>query len=121
MVIGAEGHSETLIRRTMAAVAEAGADQVILTTDNPRGDDLNRIIDDLLSGFRKPGRVSVEIDRSRAIELALSNAAPGDAVLVVGKGRSTVQIFADHAVAFDDAAVATAWLTARKDQRRARA
>lgn len=121
LVIGAEGHSETLIRRTMAAVAEAGADQVILTTDNPRGDDLNRIIDDLLSGFRKPGRVSVEIDRSRAIELALSNAAPGDAVLVVGKGRSTVQIFADHAVAFDDAAVATAWLTARKDQRRARA
>ena len=69
-----------------------------------------QILDDLLSGFRRPGRVRVEPDRRRAIELALDSARPGDGVLIAGKGRERFQIFADRAIPFDDEAVATQWL-----------
>ena len=109
-VFGAEGHGESATRRALAAAAEAGADYLILTTDNPRAEDPNQILDDLLTGLRKPGRAQVEPDRRLAIETALANAQPGDAVLIAGKGRMSVQIYADRVIAFDDAEIATSWL-----------
>jgi UDP-N-acetylmuramoyl-L-alanyl-D-glutamate--2,6-diaminopimelate ligase len=109
-------------RRALAAVAESLADRVTITTDNPRAEDPDAILDDLLSGFRRPGRVRVEPDRRLAIEVALADAAPGDAVLIAGKGRRTFQIHADRAVPFDDADVARAWLRmARSVSRRSSA
>ena len=62
--------------RALAEAAEAGADRVILTTDNPRTEDPDQILDDLLAGFRRPGTVRVEPDRRRAIEAALADARP---------------------------------------------
>jgi UDP-N-acetylmuramoyl-L-alanyl-D-glutamate--2,6-diaminopimelate ligase len=109
-VIGAEGLHDRSLRLDLARAAEAGADRVILTTDNPRTEDPDQILDDLLSGFRRPGRVRVEPDRRRAIELALASACPGDGVLIAGKGRETFQIFADRALPFDDQEVALQWL-----------
>lgn len=109
-VLGSEGNRDRRERRCLAIVAESFADRVVLTSDNPRTEDPDQILDDLLSGFRHPGRVRVEPDRRIAIEAALADAGPGDAILIVGKGRQKFQILADHAVPFDDAEVARAWL-----------
>ncbi|MBV8611509.1 MAG: UDP-N-acetylmuramyl-tripeptide synthetase [Singulisphaera sp.] len=112
-VLGAEGLQGRSVRLALAHAAEAGADRVVLTSDNPRTEDPNQILDDLLSGFRRPGRVRVEPDRRRAIEAALRDAEPGDAVLIAGKGQRTFQIFAGTAVPFDDQAIAAQWLRRR--------
>jgi UDP-N-acetylmuramoyl-L-alanyl-D-glutamate--2,6-diaminopimelate ligase len=109
-VLGAEGLRDRSLRQGLAQAAEEGADRVILTTDNPRTEDPAQIIADLLGGFRKPARVRVEPDRRSAIEAALAAAAPGDGVLIAGKGHETFQIFADRAIAFNDRAVAVEWL-----------
>ena len=101
-VLGAEGLGDRPGRHELASAAEEGADRVILTTDNPRTEDPDRILDDLLSGFRRPGRVQIEPDRRLAIESALGLARPGDAVLIAGKGRETFQILADRAVSWSD-------------------
>ena len=113
-VVGAEGLRDRRERLALADAAESGADRVILTTDNPRTEDPDQILDDLLSGFRRPGRVRIEPDRRRAIEAALADAEPGDAVLIAGKGARTFQILADRALPFDDAAVASEWLRAHR-------
>jgi UDP-N-acetylmuramoyl-L-alanyl-D-glutamate--2,6-diaminopimelate ligase len=112
-VLGAEGLQERIVRLGLAEAAEQGADRVILTTDNPRTEDLNQILDDLLSGFRRPGRVRIEPDRQRAIAAALDDARAGDAVLIAGKGRQAYQILADRVLPFDDGTVAAEWLRTR--------
>jgi UDP-N-acetylmuramoyl-L-alanyl-D-glutamate--2,6-diaminopimelate ligase len=109
-VLGAEGGSDRAERTRLAEAAEAGADRVILTVNNPRSEDPNRILDQLLAGFRRPGKVRVEPDRRQAIEDALADARSGDSVLIAGKGRHTYQILADRVVPFDDAEVAREWL-----------
>jgi UDP-N-acetylmuramoyl-L-alanyl-D-glutamate--2,6-diaminopimelate ligase len=109
-VVGAEGGGDREERRRLAEAVEAGADRVVLTTHNPRSEDTDRILDELLAGFRRPGKVRVEPDRRRAIEAALGDARTGDSVLIAGKGRHTYQIFADRVVPFDDAEVAREWL-----------
>ena len=109
-VLGAEGGGDRAERTRMAEAAEACADRIVITTSNPRSEDPDRILDQLLAGFRRPGKVRVETDRRRAIEAALADARPGDSVLIAGKGRHTYQILADRVVPFDDAEVARAWL-----------
>lgn len=112
-VLGAEGDTDRAARLDLADAAEAESDQAILTLDNPRSTDPDQIFDDLLAGFRRPGLARVEPDRRRAIEQALSIARPGDAVLIAGKGRRSVQILADRVIPFDDAAVAAQLLRCR--------
>lgn len=107
LVVGAEGHGERPERCRLAEVAEAGSDAVIFTSDNPRGEDPRRIVDEMLAGTRRPGRIRVEPDRRAAIEAALALAGPGDVVLIAGKGRRTFQITADRVTPFDDQAVAS--------------
>ncbi len=111
-VIGAEGggHHERLRRAALGRAAETGADRVILTTNNPRGDAPDQILDELIAGLRHPGRALVEPDRRSAIARALADAQPGDAVLIAGKGRHTYQILNDRVFPFDDAEVAADWL-----------
>ncbi len=111
-VVGAEGHGDRLERCRLAEVAEAGADLVIFTSDNPRGEDPHRILDELLAGTRRPGRARVVADRREAIEAALAMAGPGDAVLIAGKGRRAFQITSDRVAPFDDRDVAARWLRA---------
>ncbi len=109
-VVGAEGGSHPDHRRRIAEAVEACADRITLTSHNPRSEDPDQILDQILAGFRRPGKVRLEPDRRRAIEAVLADARPGDAVLIAGKGRHTYQILADHAVPFDDVAIARAWL-----------
>ena len=110
MVLSAEGCGNRAERRQLAEIAENGADRVILTLSNPRTEDPNQILDDLLAGFRRPGKVLVEPDRRIAIETALFNARSADVVLIAGKGRQSYQLFADTVIPFDDHAVARRWL-----------
>jgi UDP-N-acetylmuramoyl-L-alanyl-D-glutamate--2,6-diaminopimelate ligase len=117
-VLSAEGDGERPARRQLAETAEAGADRIILTVNNPRTENPNQILDDLLAGLRRPGKVRVEPDRRSAIEAALADARPGDTVLIAGKGRQTFQILADRAIPFDDAAIARQWLRAHNTKTR---
>jgi UDP-N-acetylmuramoyl-L-alanyl-D-glutamate--2,6-diaminopimelate ligase len=109
-VVSAEGCGDRALRRQLAQAAELGADHVILTISNPRTEDPDQILDDLLAGFRRPGKVRVEPDRRHAIHAALAHARAGDSVLIAGKGRHAYQIFADHVVPCNDAAIASQWL-----------
>jgi UDP-N-acetylmuramoyl-L-alanyl-D-glutamate--2,6-diaminopimelate ligase len=109
-VLSGDGYSDRAERQRMANVAETGADRVTLTLSNPRAEDPGQILRDVLAGFRQPGKVCVAADRQKAIETALAEARSGDAVLIAGKGRRTIQILADRVIPFDDSAIAAKWL-----------
>ena len=114
LVLSAEGHGDRAMRRRLAEIAEMGADRITLTLSNPRTEDPDQILDDLLAGFRRPGKVLVEPDRRIAIETTLAHARAGDVVLIAGKGRHAYQIFADSVTPFDDRAVARQWLRTQR-------
>lgn len=111
-VFGCGGDRDRGKRPQMAAVADRKADEIVITDDNPRTEDPARIVDDILAGLkgRKPFLVH---DRAAAIRLAIERAAPGDAVLIAGKGHETYQIVGSQRLAFDDCAVARAALQER--------
>jgi UDP-N-acetylmuramoyl-L-alanyl-D-glutamate--2,6-diaminopimelate ligase len=90
-VFGCGGDRDRGKRPEMAAIAEQLSDFVVLTNDNPRTEDPERIIEDVMSGFASPYLVLVEKDREKAIRLAVSQAKPGDWVLVAGKGHEDYQ------------------------------
>ncbi len=98
----------------MAAIAEKLADAAIVTDDNPRGEDGDAIVADILAGFAKPQAAIVERDRARAIARAVANARAGDVVLIAGKGHEPYQEISGVKHPFDDAAHAAAALAARE-------
>lgn len=101
-VFGAGGDRDRGKRPLMAAAAETHADRVVLTDDNPRTEDPQRIMSDICTGFQHPERVAVEHNRGNAINDALQEAGPDDIVLIAGKGHETVQIIGTKAVPFSD-------------------
>ena len=112
-VFGCGGERDRGKRAQMAAVAEANADQVIVTDDNPRREDGNAIVADILAGFQRPQQVVVQRDRAAAIALAIGQAGPHDIVLVAGKGHESYQEIAGVQHPFDDTEVARRCLQAR--------
>jgi UDP-N-acetylmuramoyl-L-alanyl-D-glutamate--2,6-diaminopimelate ligase len=104
VVFGCGGDRDRGKRPTMARVACALADEVIITTDNPRSEDPLAIITEVAAGA--DGRHAVEPDRRRAIERAIAAAAPGDVVLIAGKGHEQGQDVAGSITPFDDRVVA---------------
>ena len=113
-VFGCGGDRDRSKRPLMAKVAEKYADRIIVTTDNPRHEDPQAIVDEVLSGFTSLEKVEVILDRRQAIDIAISNAQPGDVVLLAGKGHETSQIVGDVHIAFDDRRVARELLAARE-------
>lgn len=113
-VFGCGGDRDNSKRPMMAKVAEAFADKIIVTTDNPRHEDPQSIIDEVLTGFSSLDKVEAILDRRQAIDIAISNAQPGDVVLLAGKGHETSQIVGDVHIAFDDRRVAREFLAARE-------
>jgi UDP-N-acetylmuramoyl-L-alanyl-D-glutamate--2,6-diaminopimelate ligase len=101
-VFGAGGDRDRGKRPLMAAAAERHADRIVLTDDNPRTESPQRIMRDICTGFKRPGRVCIEHNRAAAITLALDEAGPDDIVLIAGKGHETVQILGDKALPFSD-------------------
>lgn len=101
-VFGAGGERDTGKRALMGAAAERHADRVIVTSDNPRGEDPQAIIDDICAGFVRPQAVQCVADRAAAIDLAIAEAAVDDLVLVAGKGHEDYQQIGDRRLAFSD-------------------
>ncbi|MDO5087780.1 MAG: UDP-N-acetylmuramoyl-L-alanyl-D-glutamate--2,6-diaminopimelate ligase, partial [Comamonadaceae bacterium] len=112
-VFGCGGNRDAGKRPLMAAAAEARADRVCLTSDNPRGEAPEAIIDDMRRGLRAPGAARVQADRARAIADALAEAAPADVVLIAGKGHEDYQEVQGERRPFSDQAEARRALAAR--------
>jgi UDP-N-acetylmuramoyl-L-alanyl-D-glutamate--2,6-diaminopimelate ligase len=105
VVFGAGGDRDRAKRPLMGAAASELADRVIVTSDNPRSEDPAAIVDEVLSGTR--GDAEREVDRRRAIALAVESAEPGDVVVIAGKGHEQGQEFeAGRKEPFDDVTVA---------------
>jgi UDP-N-acetylmuramyl-tripeptide synthetase len=113
-VFGCGGNRDAGKRPLMAALAERLADQVVLTSDNPRHEPPLAILADLLAGLHTPQRATVIEDRAAAIAHAVHAAQPADVVLVAGKGHEDYQEVAGTRRPFSDVAEATLALTARR-------
>lgn len=105
VVTGSGGDRDRTKRPEMARVAETLADRVVVTQDNPRTEDPDRIVADIRAGFRRPDETETIQDRAEAIRHAVSEAAPGDVVVVAGKGHETYQDIGGEKRPFDDRAV----------------
>jgi UDP-N-acetylmuramoyl-L-alanyl-D-glutamate--2,6-diaminopimelate ligase len=107
VVFGCGGDRDRSKRPLMGEAAGSLADVVVLTSDNPRGEDPLAIINDALVGVQKTGKPCIlEADRAAAIHRALDQARDGDVVVIAGKGHETYQVFKDKTVPFDDREVA---------------
>src|SRR5262249_52682945 len=105
-VFGCGGDRDKDKRALMAEVSEALSDVTIVTSDNPRSEDPRSIIKDVISGFKKINSHHVEVDRKKAINMAILEAKPQDVILIAGKGHEAQQVFASHSIDFDDRLVA---------------
>jgi UDP-N-acetylmuramoyl-L-alanyl-D-glutamate--2,6-diaminopimelate ligase len=114
-VFGCGGDRDAGKRPEMGRVAATLADRVIVTTDNPRGEDPAAIASAIVHGIRDSGnrRWSVDLDRTAAINAAISDAKAGDVVLVAGKGHEDYQEANGVRTPFSDAEAAAAALARR--------
>ena len=101
-IFGCGGDRDATKRPKMGAIAEKLADKVIVTSDNPRSEDPQQIITDILAGLKSVNSVIVEPDRELAIKEACKIANINDVVVVAGKGHEDYQILADKTIHFDD-------------------
>lgn len=123
-VFGCGGERDPGKRALMGTAAAVGADRIVLTDDNPRGEDPREIIEQVRAGIDaavgpdavSAARVTVEHDRGRAVAEAIGAARPGDLVLVAGKGHESVQIVGVERRPFSDRQTALAALAARGDR-----
>lgn len=105
VVFGCGGDRDSRKRPIMGGIAVRLADEVVVTSDNPRSEDPERIIDDILAGAgRAPEgkRLARVSDRREAIEYALAQAGDDDVIMICGKGHENYQILADRTIHFDD-------------------
>lgn len=111
-VFGCGGDRDRGKRPQMGRTAERMADRVVLTSDNPRSENPQQIIDDILDGFSKPEAATVIEDRAAAIAWAMAQAGAGDIVLIAGKGHEAYQQIGSEMRVFSDRAVAQSVLAA---------
>jgi len=105
VVLGAGGDRDASKRPAMGTAAGAGADVVVVTSDNPRSEDPSTIMAAVAGGCVGVTPI-MEIDRRAAIRAALVDRSPGDVVVIAGKGHETTQTIGDRVIPFDDRAVA---------------
>ncbi len=101
-VFGCGGDRDRTKRPKMGAIAERLADRVIVTSDNPRTEDPDRILNDVMAGFGRPQAALLIADRAQAIRTAITTADAGDLVLIAGKGHETYQDIRGVKHDFDD-------------------
>ncbi len=101
-VFGCGGDRDKGKRPKMGKMAKMYSDVVIVTSDNPRSEDMQAIIDDIMVGIDNKENVHTEVDRRKAIEFAMNMACENDIVLLLGKGHETVQKFKDYNIEFDE-------------------
>jgi len=114
-LFGCGGDRDQTKRPLMGRAAGEGSDFVVLTSDNPRSEDPEAILQDVLPGLAATGApFIVEVDRQRAIHRALDAAETGDIVLIAGKGHEKTQTLNTGTIPFDDVEVASELLRERK-------
>lgn len=119
-VFGCGGDRDRTKRPLMGAVAGRLSDVIYITSDNPRGEDPSRIIEEIQRGITPDTRRDAEqriiavVDRHRAIEQAIEAARPGDLILIAGKGHEKYQVIGDQTLPFDDVESAQAALARRR-------
>jgi UDP-N-acetylmuramoyl-L-alanyl-D-glutamate--2,6-diaminopimelate ligase len=106
VVFGAGGDRDRTKRPMMGRVASAYAKKVYVTSDNPRFEDPDAIIEDILSGIEDKSNLFVDVNRRSAIAQALRDRSGDEVVLILGKGDETTQIIYDQHLPFDDRVVA---------------
>ena len=116
-VFGCGGNRDPHKRPLMAAAAEAQADRLVLTSDNPRAESAVTILAEMKVGLRSPQLATVIEDRAAAIALAVRDAAPADVLLVAGKGHETTQEIAGVFHPFSDVAQLQKALATRQNQK----
>lgn len=112
-VFGCGGDRDRTKRPKMGAIAARLADQVIVTSDNPRTEDPQKILDDVVAGIPQELNPTVIGDRAIAIRTAILNARSGDSILIAGKGHEDYQILGTEKIHFDDREQARESLHAR--------
>ena len=116
-VFGAGGGRDKAKRPAMGSVAAARADRVVLTSDNPRGENPRAIVEAIRDGIGNiGGDCVIELDRAKAIDSTIASADAADVVLIAGKGHEGFQEIAGRRLPFSDAAVAGAALGRRGDR-----
>ncbi len=113
-VFGCGGDRDRTKRPQMGRIAATLADQVVVTSDNPRTEDPERILQDILAGIPDTVQPTVIADRATAIRTAILQAKPGDGVLIAGKGHEDYQILGTEKIHFDDREQALEGLAARR-------
>ena len=116
VVAGCGGDRDASKRPKMAAVAERAAQQVVLTSDNPRSEDPQAILQQMVAGLNRPEAARVVVDRAEAIALAVQQANPADVVLIAGKGHETYQEIRGVKTPFSDIDQARTALAQRRGQ-----
>lgn len=112
-VFGCGGDRDREKRPLMAQAVERYADHIIVTSDNPRHEDPQLIIEQIVNGLAEPDAAWTNVDRREAIGYAVTHATPDDVILIAGKGHESCQIVGDKYIVFDDRDVARALLDAR--------
>ena len=109
-IFGCGGNRDRAKRPIMGKIAAEMSDVVIVTSDNPRHEEPDAIIDEVMKGISSSAKVRRESDRTKAIELGLSLAQPNDVVLIAGKGHENYQIVGDNKIHFSDPEVVETFL-----------
>lgn len=101
-VFGCGGDRDKDKRHKMGEISENYADHIIITNDNPRSEDPNSIIEDILQGIKNPSKVQIEMNRKQAIISAYEQAKENDMILIAGKGHENYQLIKDEKLEFSD-------------------
>ena len=90
----------------MGSIAEEFSDQLFITSDNPRSEEPQKIVNDILMGIEIKEKITIDIDRFEAINESIKFAKKEDIVLIAGKGHEDYQILNDKVIDFDDRKIA---------------
>ena len=115
-MFGCGGNRDKKKRSVMGKIATTLSDQVVLTSDNPRFEDPNLIIKDILKKVNKKCKIYVEPNREKAIKVALSLAKKGDVVIIAGKGGEKYQDIEGVKLPYDDFEVVDRLLLQKKER-----
>jgi UDP-N-acetylmuramoyl-L-alanyl-D-glutamate--2,6-diaminopimelate ligase len=105
-VFGCGGERDRSKRPEMGAIAESLCDEVFVTSDNPRKESPEAIIEEILKGIKEVKNIKVEVDRKEAIKGAIARLQKDDVLLIAGKGHEDYQVFGDYTIHFDDRIIA---------------
>lgn len=119
VLFGCGGDRDRLKRPLMGAIAEKRADLIYVTSDNPRHEEPEKIIEEIVAGMKDPSRRRVICDRREAIGTAIREHLPGDVIVLAGKGDETYQKVGDSVLHFDEREICAGFISALEQEEKA--